>query len=489
MKPLKRQRFVRATAAVLATVMSVSLLAACTPKNQQADKTERVLRIATTQGYGPEDEWFRSQFTELYEFANPNVTIELVPAIDYSSQRYATEPTQPQEQKDPMEELKKIMQGDNPPDLVMVDYSQLPQLLNENLLAPLDPHIQKDKFDTSKIVPTVIDGIKDLATDGKLYALAPLFSSSALFYNKKIFNEAGVSYPTDGMTWQQVFDLAKQVSSGEGANRKYGFAFTTWKGSDSFWDSQIYSQPLQLRYYSEDGENMTVDTDQWETVWKTLVDLRKNEIIPGPNQNQQPSDTPGPFDYDNFLSGNAAMVISQYYYINELINAQKAAETNDKLQAPDWDVVTLPVHPEAPGVGGYIWMQGLMGINAKAQNPEDAWNFIKFLNGDDWARLKSRSQGNLVANKDYLKPKEGLEYNIDAFTQLKPVLQTDESQIWRKYPNIGMVQSIGQQKFQQVLEGKLEVRQALKEWQTEGEAMLKQMKENPDQPIHFGEKF
>ncbi|WP_199619154.1 ABC transporter substrate-binding protein [Paenibacillus alkalitolerans] len=479
----QKSGFIRTAAAALATVLFLSgVLVACSPSNTPADNTERVLRIATTQGYGAEDEWFRQQFTELFEFANPNITIEIIPAVDYSKQRFSTEPMKPEEQPDVMEELKKLLEGDNPPDLVMVDYQQLPQLINENLLAPLDPHITKDKFDTSKIVPTVLDGIKDVATDGKLYALAPLFSSSAIFFNKGIFDEAGVGYPEDGMTWQQVFDLARQVSNGEGANRKYGFSFTTYKGGDSFWESQVYTQPLELRYFDETGEKMTVDSDRWENVWKTLADLRKQDIIPGPpKQEEQPQNyRPGPFEYDNFLSGNVAMAISSYYYINELINAQKAAETNSEIKPVQWDVVTLPEHPDAPGIGGYIYMQGLMGINAKAQNPEDAWNFIKFINGDDWARLKSRSQGTLVSNMDHLQPKEGMDYNISAFYKLKPAPLTDDSEIYRKYNNIYMVQEIGRQKFQEVLDNKKEVRQALKEWQTEGDAMLKQMRENPD---------
>jgi len=63
----------------------------------------------------------------------------------------------------------------------------------------------------------------------------------------------------------------------------------------------------------------------------------------------------------------------------------------------------------------------------------------------------------------------------------------DESEIYRKYPNIYMVHQIGQQKFQEVLDGKKEVRQALKEWQTEGDAMLQQMREDPNFQPNFGE--
>ncbi|MCI3920690.1 extracellular solute-binding protein [Paenibacillus sp. TRM 82003] len=485
----RKSKLTRTVAVSMASVLSLSALAACSQDNNSSQDTEeRVLRIATLSGYGSDDSWFRQQYTELYEFSHPNITVEIIPAVDYNSYRYSNPGQEPEDQPDPMEELKKMMQGDNPPDLVMMDYGTMPELVNENLLMPLDPLITKDEFDTSKVVPTVLEGIKDIAPDGKLYALAPLFSSSAIFFNRGIFNDANVAYPTDGMTWDEVFTLAQQVTGGEGENRKYGFAFTNYNGSDSFYDMQMYTQPLDMRFFDTTGEKMTVDTDQWEQVWTKIIDLRKQKVLPEPPNYEEPMmREPGPYDWDNFLSGRVAMVISNYYYINELIQANKSAEVNENQTPIDWDVVTVPTHPEAPDIGGSIYLDGMMGINAKAMNQEDAWEFIKFVNGDDWARMKSRSQNALVSNKEYLVPKEGLAYNMEAFYKLKPAPIQDESEVYRKYPNIYMVQSIGQQKFQEVVDGKKEVRQALKEWQTEGDAMLQQMRDDPNFQGNWGE--
>lgn len=468
----------------LTLAMVAPMAVACTKVDKPDANTERVLRIATSFGYGPDDDYFRQQFTEVYEFANPNIKIEMIPTMD---DKYRFQGPSPGEKMpDPLEKLKEIMQGDNPPDVVMVGYEQLPDLINSNLLTQLDPLITKDKFDTSDMVPAVIDGIKDVG-GGKLYALAPTFSSSALIYNKKIFTDAGVPFPTDNMTWDQAFDIAKRVASGEGDNRKNGFSFSTQSQMDLFYGMQQYVAPLQLTMFDDKGEKMTVDTDQWEKIWTRMVQLQKDKAIPAPFDPNQPMerrmDQNNPFAYDDFMSGRLAMGIINYGQIRQLVNANKNAANYKGYTPIEWDVVTIPSHPEAPGVGGSIYMNGIMGINPKAQNADDAWKFIKFINGEDWAKLKSNSSYNLVARKKYLKPKDGLEFNMPAFYNVKPAPITDNFKIYREKQNIYQVQEIGHQQFQAVLQGKITAREGLKLWQTQGDAMLQQIKDNPNGPI------
>lgn len=467
--------------------LTVPMLAACTIKSASNDKSQHVLRIATSMGYNPEDDYFRQRFTELFEFANPNIKLEFIPTTDPNMMYARPDPNQ--KRTDPYQKLKEVMQGDNPPDVVMVGYEQLSDLIGNNMLTDLSANITKDKFDTSDIVPAVIDGLKKMG-DGKLYALAPTFSSSALIYNKKMFDDAGVPYPKDKMTWEEVFDLSRRLSKGDGENRKYGFSFSTQNmGGDLYYASQVYSAPLQLKTFDDKGEKMTVDSDQWEQVWKTLLQLKTEKLVP---EQQDPTAMRAkmqageynPLQYDDFLSNRVAMAIINYGQINQLTNQMKSAQAqNLKGFTPfEWDVVTLPIHQTAPDMGGYIYMDGIMGINAKAQNVEDAWKYIKFINSEEWAKLKSSSTYNLVSRKKYIKPKDGLNFHIEAFTMLSPVPMTD-NKLYREKPNLYQVNSIGQQKFQQVVSGNLKVREALKQWATEGDVMLQQIKENPDAPL------
>ncbi|WP_159884071.1 ABC transporter substrate-binding protein [Paenibacillus puerhi] len=481
------KRLKRTMLVTLSVGLMVPVLQACTKAGSTDDKTEKVLRIATTMYAGPNDEYFRQRFTELYEFANKNVKIEIIPTMDDRYMYGYGRPDPNEKPKDPAEKLKELMNGDNPPDVVMFGYEQLPNLVEENLLTQLDPRISTDKFDTTDIVPAVLDGIKK-AGDGKIYGLSPTFNSSAVIYNKKMFDEAGVEYPTDKMPWPDMFDLARRLSKGEGKDRKYGFSFSTYSmGGDIYYTTQSYTIPLQLRIFDDKAEKMTVNTDQWENVWKTLVQLKTEKLLPEPldmsNMHMQAPEDYNPFQHDDFLSGRTAMAITYYGDLDRINNAMKNGQNIKGFTPFEWDVVTLPVHQEAPDVGANIGMESVMGINAKAQNAEEAWKYIQFINGEDWAKLKASSNHNIVSRQKYIKKKDGLDFNMKAFTTLMPAPMQEDFKLYRENQNLYQVNNIGARLFQEAAEGKMSVRDALKQWETEGNQMLQRIKDNPNGPI------
>ena len=203
--------FRKAGLLTIVLTLLISLLAACSgAANQSAEN--RVLRIGVLYGGQDNEPWFRQQYTDTYEIMNPNIDFEIVGAINWDDQRFTRmEPGEQMEQPDPYEKMKELLTGQNPVDVVVLDYSMLRRMTQDNLLMQLDPLINQKKFDISDYVPTVIDGIKD-AGEGNLYALTPTFNSSALFYNKKIFADANVAPPTDKMEWQEVLEFSPPSS-------------------------------------------------------------------------------------------------------------------------------------------------------------------------------------------------------------------------------------------------------------------------------------
>ncbi|REE92941.1 multiple sugar transport system substrate-binding protein [Paenibacillus taihuensis] len=490
----KRVVMKRTAAAAISTLMITSTLAACTKGESDSDADRHVLRVGFMYSNSDNDPYLRQQFTDSYELLHPNIDIEIVSAINYDDQRFdQPDPNKPQ--PDPYEKMKEMLTGSNPADVVILESAYLKRAVQDNLLKQLDPIIQEDEFDIDDFVPTVINGIKD-AGDGYLYALTPTFSGSALFYNKKLFNDAGVSLPSDNMQWPDVIALAKRLAKGDGQDRKFGIAFNRW-GGDPFYDSQSYAAPLQLKMFDNKAEKMTVDQPQWRKVWNDLAGLYKEKIVPTGQDlgggGGRPLDVAGasagkevydPFQGDLFINGRLAMTVAGYDYVNELAKAKDYAAKNNK-PAVDWDVVTVPQFQEAPGIGGNIYLSNLMAINNKAQNPDDAWDFIRFNNSKEWAKLKSRSTYEMVSRKSFLKPKEGMSYNIDAFYALKPVPPQDVEldKLYRDRPNLYQVQNLAQPLFQDIIQGKKSVEDALKEWQTKGDALLQKIKDNPSGPL------
>lgn len=464
----------------LAATMALGMLAGCSGAKAPDSNQEKVLRIGVLYGGNMDDSYFRQQYTDIYEFDRKNVKIEIVPAINQSDWRY-NDGSEPYKEPDYMDGMKKIMTGSNPVDVVVADVSVLKQLIQENMLKQLDPLVQEDKFDTSDFVPAVIDGIKDLG-EGNLYALTPSFSSSALFYNKKLLSDAGVEPPTDKMTWDDVFNLAKRVAKGSGKDRVYGFSFNRYMGNDPFWDMQYtYMAPLQLRLYDEKAETMTVDSPQWIKAWDTISNLVKEEVIPN-NNNVNYDEKWTPISNDLFLSGKVAMMIAESYYINDIADANTNAAKIKDYTPVDWDVVTLPTHPEKPDIGGNIYLNNTFAINTNAPNPESAWDYIKFIAGEDWAKLKSRSNSyEMVARKSYIQPRQGQSYNIGAFYNIKPVPPTNPKDDKLKQEKRGLyyVENIGRNYFQEVLDKKKSASEALKEWSEKGNKMLQEIKLNP----------
>lgn len=462
----------------LFVIFLLGMLSACTSPGDVGGDETRVLRIGVMYGSGTDMfEHYRTQYTDIFDYTHPEVEIEFVSAIDYSKQQYLPY-EQNREEPDPVEEMIKLLEGSNPPDLLLLDYSQLARLTEENLLQPLEPMMTKHEFSLEGFVPGVIDGLK-AAGNNQLYGLAPTFTSSALLYNSDIFDEQSVERPHDGMEWQEMFDLARRVSHGEGEERVYGFSFSRYMYDELFYTLvNYYTSPLDLRMVSDDGKELLVDSEQWKSVLTDIVSLYEQEIMPArPDYSQPMPRVEGPFSHDAFLSGRAAMTIVHSSQLAEIINVNNNADQYEGYEPINWDIVSLPTHPEAPGIGAAINLDPVMAINARAQNPDDAWELIQFLNSEDWAKLRSRSTYMLMTREAFNEPQMGADYNIAAFYTLRPPI-SNATDIYRIMPNYWQIQNLGQQKLDQVLRDELSIEQMLSEWKTEGEMMIQEFKEN-----------
>ncbi|CAK4825944.1 unnamed protein product [Aphanomyces euteiches] len=144
------------------------------------------------------------------------------------------------------------------------------------------------------------------------------------------------------------------------------------------------------------------------------------------------------------------MTLGSYSTIDQM----KRSKTQIKdYQEFNWDVVTIPVDPKNPDVttNGF-GLYELFAVNAQSTEQRAAWEFVKYLNSDDFARVMSRSTQQLLSRTSYIKEMEG--HNLNAFFKLKA--DTNPYQDYAKIPPM-FYQTIMQlidNEMKPVLEGK-----------------------------------
>ena len=115
------------------------------------------------------------------------------------------------------------------------DYSQI--YMENDILLDLTGYIEKDGVDMSIYYPDIAAIYK--RDDGKIFALPKDHDTIALLYNKALFDQAGVEYPTDEWTYEDMYEAAKKITEAT-PDDTYGYALNTSNDQDG-WYNYIYS--------------------------------------------------------------------------------------------------------------------------------------------------------------------------------------------------------------------------------------------------------
>ncbi|HEV2121768.1 MAG TPA: extracellular solute-binding protein, partial [Chloroflexota bacterium] len=269
------------------------------------------------------------------------------------------------------------VQYDNPPDYstklfvlaaagslgdVAMSYTNQGQyhfLAQNNVFAPHDPLIARDKYDLKQFYDLAVQSLR---VDGKLYVLpfkgqiARLF----LFYNQDAFESRGVALPTPNWTYNDLLAAATKLHRGSGDQvEQWGYAaawkeLTTMIGSVRPWGGEIISA---------DGKKATTNTNQvresltfhYDMALKNRVGGLTTQITPNPN--------------DVFYEGKAAML--------GRVNAGTAGTIIQRSQGRfRWGAVRMPKGPS--GKRGGMWLPGAMSVTKNTKHQDDAWELTKW---------------------------------------------------------------------------------------------------------------
>jgi multiple sugar transport system substrate-binding protein len=284
-----------------------------------------------------------NKIAESFEAAHPdiNVTVEVADWDSY------------------WEKLRVQMAGGTPPDVFAMDAPLYPDWQSRGVLLNMQPYIDADPAMMEGVYPITLDAYK---TPDGLFGLPRDFQTIVLYYNKDMFDAAGVAYPNDTWTYADLRDAAKKLTldkDGDGATDQWGF----WDGGydmEPFWGPLVWAHGGDVVNAAE-GTTL-IASPEATVAFQLMSDMwLSDKSMPTEQQLAQ-------YGWDGFLSGVAAMGVSGHWSVPEYSTA-----------AFKWDIAPMPMGPA--GRATEVNSAGFV-IAKDSKSPDAAWAFVKYAFSD-----------------------------------------------------------------------------------------------------------
>ncbi|MFI6815426.1 ABC transporter substrate-binding protein [Nonomuraea sp. NPDC050328] len=260
--------------------------------------------------------------------------------------------------------LQTAVTGGAAPDVFWMNPLNLRLYAKSGVILPVD----ESKIDLSGFPQPIVDSHR---YEGKLYGTPRDLSVTGLWYNKELFDQAGVKYPTADWTWDDFRAAAQKLTIPD--KKQYGFLSYRWD------QGGFYNTIFQAGGYviSPDGKKSGYDdpnTIKGLEFWTDLI--AKDKVSPSA-QVMSDSDL-----LALFMSGKYAMAFGGSWF-GALYKAN--TETGKKV-----DIAPLPKGPAKAatvmmGLSNVVW--------AKGKHQEQSAEFARFLATEEALKILSESGG------------------------------------------------------------------------------------------------
>ncbi|MCZ8520344.1 MULTISPECIES: ABC transporter substrate-binding protein [Paenibacillus] len=369
------------------------------------------------------------------------------------------------------------------PDVIVLDSFPLYKMLAQHgKLADLTPLFGRDRLEAETRVPAVMEALKG-AGGGKLYGLAPAFEAKALYYNKKLFDEFGIPYPVNGMTWEEVLELARKFSRGTGESKIYGYSEKDALLYESVFVRQL-AHSYGLHYTDSAHTRVTMDTPEWKKVWQLALDAYRTGTVP-----MRVSGNPA--------DGNEVQLAPDYFYEGKAALTLESIELRERLKdaAFDYGIVMAPVDPSAPAIHTTLQPGPIFAVRAGTSKSEQAWEIVKYVNSLEAAEgARTQGLGRLTRTpkrvnipvpfvstlERMVNDQYGSElspfYEQTLYDNRFTVHSYNMDDVLPYLPFYAEFEGRFTDRLNEVLEGRLSVEEALRQLQAEGEAFLEPLR-------------
>lgn len=256
--------------------------------------------------------------------------------------------------------LKTAMRGGSAPDVFWMNAVNLQLYAQGGALRPLDAFIERDGFDMG-VHPEEL--LRMYTHEGTRYAMPKDFDTIGLWYNKELFDKAGIEYPDESWTWETVREAAAELT--DPRRGVHGIA------AEMSRQYTYYNTIAQAGgYVIRDGKSGFGDPRSIEGLrfWTDLIDKGHS-----PTQSAM-TDTTG---RQLYLSEKVAMNYDLSAMASQMYAAPPIKDHGSVAVLPKGQRRATTIHGLAAAISG------------KSEHPEAAWKFVRFLGSRKAARIQS----------------------------------------------------------------------------------------------------
>ncbi len=299
------------------------------------------------------------------------------------------------------EKLLTGLSGGAAPDVFAMDGPLFPDYQARDVLLDLQPFIERDGYDLGQLAD---QGVGVFKTAGGQFGLPRDLNVVALYYNKKLFDAAGVPYPDDTWDWAKLIEVGKKLTldtDSDGTPDQWGL-YTETSDMENYWLSLVWQNGGD--FFAADGKTTALTTDQAAGGIQFLQDLiYKDKILAEPSVFVETGDA--------FEQGLAAMEINGSWLV-----------PTDLAAGIDLGIAPIPSGP----AGRFTTVNPTGAVVYKGtKSPDAAWEFVKYLTSPAAQEQLMQLKAALPVSKEvlagpYADAFDGAKVFADSLAYAKP---------------------------------------------------------------------
>ena len=381
---------------------------------------------------GVDDVTINTNFVEAFEKIYPNIKVEL----NHIPSNYD-------------EKMLTMMAGGEAPDVIELAVGEgFTAYASKGTLVNLEGYIQKENYPMDDFFSLLLGAYQ---YQGETHGIPMRWGPMILYYNKTMFDNAGIEYPTAELTWDDFVIAAREISKAAGPDK---FGFGTVGGWWPWWMSCVYQNGGRI--LDETNTKVVVDEKlaeafDWyaDLIWKYHAAPTPEEMAGftgmGPDQ--------------LFESGIAAMNTTGFWAVWGL----------RQIEELDWDISVLPKGKErATPLFSNCW-----AMTTQSKHPEAAWKLIKYLTGPEGQKVIATSGHDIPARKSIAYSAEFLEAGLPPENLQSVLAAADHIYVTAASGKWNEINSAIGNQFSMVLAGKITGAEALEVIKAELEEIMK----------------